>query len=57
MRGNAFRSLGYNILAVTAAVAGLINPLIAAVLMPLSSSLVLWGASRVEARVRQEESA
>ena len=56
VRGNAFRSLGYNVLAVTAAVFGLVNPLIAAVLMPLSSSLVLWGASRVEARVRREES-
>lgn len=52
---NLRRSLVYNILAVTAAVAGLVNPLVAAVLMPLSSGLVIWGASRVEARVRREE--
>jgi Cu2+-exporting ATPase len=34
-------SLGYNILAVTLAATGVINPLIAAVLMPLSSLSVL----------------
>ncbi|HUL71222.1 MAG TPA: HAD-IC family P-type ATPase, partial [Gemmatimonadales bacterium] len=52
---NLQRSLVYNILAVSAAVAGLVNPLVAAVLMPLSSGLVIWGASRVEAGVRREE--
>ncbi|MEJ2483754.1 MAG: hypothetical protein P8049_11750 [Gemmatimonadota bacterium] len=43
------RSIGYNVLAVTAAAAGWINPLIAAILMPASSAMVIWGASRVEA--------
>ena len=53
---NLRRSLVYNILAVTAAVSGWVNPLVAAVLMPLSSGLVIWGASRVEAGVRKAES-
>lgn len=48
VRGNATRSLVYNAGAVAAALLGLVNPLVAAVLMPLSSSLVVWGASRVE---------
>jgi cation transport ATPase len=52
---NLRRSLAYNVLAVSAAVAGLVNPLVAAVLMPLSSGLVIWGASRVESSVRGEE--
>jgi P-type E1-E2 ATPase len=47
LRGNAARSLAYNGGAVALALGGLVNPLVAAVLMPLSSSLVLWGASRV----------
>ncbi len=51
IRGNLVRSLGYNVLAVTAALAGLVNPLIAALLMPASSLLVVWGASRVEPAV------
>ena len=42
--------------AVGAAAAGLVNPLVAAVLMPLSSGLVIWGAFRVERMVRAEES-
>ena len=48
IRGNLRRSVIYNILAVCAAAAGLINPLVAAVLMPLSSGLVIWGALGVE---------
>ena len=32
-----------------------IAPLVAAVLMPLSSATVMWGASRVESRVRRAE--
>jgi Cu2+-exporting ATPase len=52
IRRNQRRSIGYNVLAVSAAVAGLINPLIAALLMPLSSGVVIWGALRVERRVR-----
>jgi cation transport ATPase len=54
IRANQVRSIGYNTLAVTAAVAGFVNPLVAAILMPLSSALVIWGASRVEATVRRE---
>jgi Cu2+-exporting ATPase len=49
IRWNQARSIGYNIIAVSAAAAGLINPLIAAILMPASSAMVIWGASRVEA--------
>jgi Cu+-exporting ATPase len=52
IRKNQVRSIGYNIAAVTLAAAGLVNPLIAAVLMPLSSGMVIWGASRVERSVR-----
>jgi cation transport ATPase len=47
------RSLAYNIVVVGAAAAGLINPLIAAVLMPLSSGLVIRGAFGIERRVRR----
>jgi len=52
---NMLRSLVYNVAAVTMAVAGLIDPLVAAILMPLSSAMVLWGASRVEKRVTMLE--
>jgi len=55
VRSNQIRSITYNILAVSAAAAGLVNPLVAAVLMPLSSAMVLLGAARVEARVRRLE--
>jgi len=49
------RSIVYNVLAVGAAVAGLVNPLVAAVLMPLSSGVVIWSAARVERSVRRAE--
>ncbi len=52
IRLNQIRSIAYNVVAVAAAAAGYVNPLVAAVLMPLSSAMVIWGASRVEARVR-----
>jgi Cu+-exporting ATPase len=52
VRSGLARSVAYNVLAVTAAVLGWINPLVAAVLMPLSSLVVIWTASRVEQRVR-----
>lgn len=48
-------SVGYNLVSMGAAAAGLVNPLVAAVLMPISSGLVLWFASRVEPMVRKEE--
>ena len=57
IRQNQVRSIVYNVSAVTAAAAGLVNPLVAAVLMPLSSAMVVWGSSRVEASIRRTESA
>ncbi len=53
VRRNQIRSVCYNVAAVGAAAAGLINPLVAAVLMPLSSLWVVWGATRVEPLVRR----
>jgi Cu2+-exporting ATPase len=53
IRQNQRRSIAYNIGAVALAVSGLVNPLIAAVLMPLSSGMVIWGASRVDRAVRR----
>jgi len=55
IRWNQVRSIGYNIVAVSAAAAGLINPLIAAILMPASSAMVIWGASRVEASMESSQ--
>jgi Cu2+-exporting ATPase len=55
IRGNQIRSVVYNVLAVSAAAAGLVNPLVAAVLMPLSSAMVLAGAAGVERRVARAE--
>jgi Cu2+-exporting ATPase len=46
----------YNVSAVGAAMAGYVDPLVAAVLMPLSSGLVVLGALTVERHLRQEES-
>ena len=54
IRLNQIRSIAYNVLAVGAAALGYVNPLIAAVLMPLSSAMVIWGASRVEVVVRRQ---
>ncbi|MGD2123052.1 MAG: heavy metal translocating P-type ATPase [Gemmatimonadota bacterium] len=53
IRKNQIRSIGYNIVAVTFAAAGFVNPLIAAILMPLSSGMVIWGASRVDRAVEK----
>jgi Cu2+-exporting ATPase len=55
IRRSLRRSIIYNVLAVGAAVAGLVNPLVAAVLMPLSSGVVIWSAARVERAVRRGE--
>lgn len=55
IRWNQVRSIVYNVSAVAAAALGWVNPLVAAVLMPFSSALVVWGASRVEVRVRRAE--
>lgn len=54
VKRNLRRSLVYNLLAVTAAVLGYVDPLVAAVLMPLSSLLVVHGAAGVEKRVAEE---
>lgn len=54
---NQIRSVTYNVLAVSAAAAGWVNPLVAAILMPLSSLMVMTRASRVEADVRKREAA
>lgn len=55
IRKNQVRSIGYNVGAVTLAASGLVNPLVAAVLMPLSSGMVIWGASRVEKAVDRQD--
>lgn len=52
VRRGAVRSVIYNLSAVAAALAGLVNPLVAAVLMPLSSGMVAWTASRVAKAAR-----
>ena len=57
IRRNIVRSVAYNLLAVTAASFGFVNPLVAALLMPLSSGLVIWGALGVERRVARAEAA
>jgi Cu+-exporting ATPase len=53
IRESQLRSIGYNVLAVGAAVCGWVNPLVAAVLMPISSLIVIWSAARVERLVRE----
>lgn len=55
VRLNMVRSLLYNATAVVAAAAGFVDPLVAAILMPLSSLMVIVSALRVEGRVRKEE--
>jgi cation transport ATPase len=57
MRFNYRWSLAYNVVAVGAAALGLVGPLACAILMPLSSAVVVWGSSRVEGAVRREEAA
>lgn len=47
VRRSSVRSLVYNATAVTVAAAGLMNPLFAALLMPLSSSMVIGSALRL----------
>jgi len=56
IRRSQIQSIGYNLVSVAAAAAGLVNPLVAAILMPLSSISVVWNAARVERVVRGEES-
>jgi len=51
------RSVIYNVVAVALAAVGWVNPLVAAVLMPASSLLVVAGAMSVERSVRADDSA
>lgn len=53
VRRNQIRSIAYNVVAVAAASVGWVNPLVAAILMPLSSLLVVAGAMSVERAVRE----
>jgi len=57
VRRNLWRSAAYNVLAVVAAMAGLVGPLVAAILMPLSSGLVIASAAGVEGALRKAEEA
>lgn len=50
-RSNLIRSGTYNVLAVAAAALGFVNPLVAAVLMPLSSGMVLLGALSIRRKL------
>jgi Cu2+-exporting ATPase len=55
IRFNHAQSLLYNAVAMAAAACGLVDPLVAALLMPASSAVVIWGAARVEPMVRKAE--
>ena len=55
VRANMARSIVYNVTAVALAMAGYVDPLVAAIAMPVSSLLVLWGGMRVEPRLRRIE--
>jgi cation transport ATPase len=54
-RFNHVQSLLYNLVSVAAAAAGMVTPLVAAVLMPISSAVVIWTSLRVERAVRRLE--
>jgi P-type E1-E2 ATPase len=54
-RFNHVQSLIYNLGSVAAAAAGLVTPLVAAILMPVSSAVVIWTSLRVESAVRRME--
>ena len=53
VRANQIRSVAYNVGAVAAAAVGWVNPLVAAVLMPVSSAVVVLTSLRVERTVRR----
>jgi len=57
IRRSRARSVVYNVVAVAAAAVGWVNPLVAALLMPASSLLVVAGALSVERRVRAAQEA
>ncbi|MEN0064732.1 MAG: heavy metal translocating P-type ATPase metal-binding domain-containing protein [Myxococcota bacterium] len=56
VHGNLVRSVLYNVVAVGFAAAGVIDPLVAALLMPLSSLLVIAGGASVEGKLRRAAS-
>lgn len=56
IRRSRHRAIAYNGFAVSAAMLGWINPLVAATLMPLSSLMVIWEAKRIEPRVEAARS-
>lgn len=53
IRRSLRQAVAYNLVSMGAAAFGLVNPLVAAVLMPVSSALVIWNSARVERLVRQ----
>lgn len=55
IRRSLRQTVVYNVVSVGAAALGLVNPLVAAILMPVSSAVVIWNAARVERLVRREE--
>lgn len=57
VRANQIRSIAYNVAAVAAAAAGFVNPLVAAIIMPLSSLSVVLSAQRVESMAARSEDA
>ncbi|HAT49086.1 MAG: heavy metal translocating P-type ATPase [Nitrospirae bacterium] len=51
IRGNLLFSLGYNALTIPLAMAGLVNPIVAAIAMPISSLVVVANALRLQRMV------
>lgn len=54
-RRSQMQSIGYNLIAVLAAAAGWVNPLVAALLMPLSSVTVIWNAAVIERAMKRSQ--